>query len=308
MTSTSNPVLTDVPTAYNALPVTGNLVDKFSNFDTGITAHIQGMAQYKNFVLFTHNRANSVGYWGIGDYSNGSFSIYDFPDFADSKGEFRHPGGFQVIGDIAVCGIEHSESDNTEGMITLFDLSNLSDSQGPVSIPNGRFTRTNGGAACVGIVAIQNYYVLAVYTSLDQEVHIYQSNNVPLTDPSLDFGTELFSFKVTLPDGTIVGYDNLNLQTDTSGGIFLIGMRGETSGISIADFSELIQIDMSNQSGTVLASRHMYTTNNYGIVGPHFRWGAGTTVVDPQTLRMFCSSRLFMALPTKTQMNFFPAL
>ncbi len=161
----------------------------------------------------------------------------------------------------------------------------------------------------MGITKVESHYILAVYTSKDSKIHVYKSNDKSLDDPGLSFGEEVFSFGVSF-SGKGVGYDNLNLYADKSGAVYMIGMRGESSGSSFADYMELIAIDTAQETYSVLRSRHMATENHQGITGPHFRYGAGTVLVGPilnlkQYVWLFCSGRLFMAFPTKTQMNFF---
>ena len=296
-----NIVMANIPGAFSNLPIDGTMEFVSGTPDFGTTAHIQGMGICGKYILLTHNRAKSNGYWIVinNDYSSNSVEKYDisFPE------GYFHPGGIQVIGNYVAVGMEKNENDNSTSYVCFYDLTNLSDSTGPVLLTAPQIYRSKGGAAAVGITGVSDYYILAVYTSFDSLVHIYQSNNFPLGNSNLIFYPELFSFQVMVND-VGVGYDNINLYTDQAGNVYMIGMRGEDMK-TMEDYIELIYIDVANKTYQLIQKSRQVSTDTGGLgkVGSHFRYGAGTQILDSNNFWIYCSSRI--SVWPLTQINTF---
>ena len=281
--------LNNVLASFSAISPDGDLNEYGFEIDEALDlkAHIQGMDLWNQYMLFTHNvEPPDAGYLAVVNKTDLATGVY----YIEISG-FSHPGGIQVVGDVAVVPLEPSEPDNSKSIVLFYDLTTITDTTGPTQF--GYNIPRSTGAACAGMAVVNNQnYVLAVYTSNGKIIDIYQSNG-------LDFNAQGFEFTYQYTYDPPFGYDNIALVVDTSDQLFLIGLRGEQENnwATIYDFADLYSFDEAYANPSIIVSgRHLTTTSSGNPIPqlrPHFRWGATAPVVSPDTLNIICSRRHF---------------
>lgn len=290
--------LKDVPGAFDAISKDGTFeqytVDNLSYIDSDATLykHIQGMARYRSFDIFTHSDITSgstKGWLLIGNKDREIVNRIYTPS------GYNHPSGCQVIGDYLAIGLEQVEEDSDkpghDGIVRFYWLGCMTDTEEPSLLPLTIPQKDHKGAGAVGITDVgrgsDKSYVMGVYD--DGAVTISKSNGYLLDDPLCRF-TEVFNQR--LP---IHGADNICLVTDEADHVYLISLTssgGPT--LSADDWADLYSVDLVNNKLNLISPPcHKYTHGGLvpGLFGIHFRWGAGILIVDPATLQLYCSER-----------------
>ncbi|GAA2998230.1 hypothetical protein [Actinokineospora diospyrosa] len=291
-----NTPLVDVVAAFTAVPARGkSCVADRPVVDSDPIGHYQGMGVYRDrWVILTHSTLIwDAGWFTVWDRETGEVAVHPIP----TPGGMRHPGGLQVIGDYLVLGVEPTAEVSLPSLVRFYDLRDIERS-GPTPLPEPQVTVPGRSAAAVGIAQLGDQHVLAVYGSDPcGKTYFYRSNGRPLGDPALTFDTEfpIVEFRADV-DGTKTGYDNIALLTSIAGELYMIGLRGVMHCVDMEDHADLwhIHVDPRAPEAEFVATRE-FTTEGWGPLSPHFRFGAGAAPVGETELELFCSSRSALA-------------
>jgi hypothetical protein len=171
---------------------------------------------------------------------------------------FDHSGGMQAVGRYLAVGLEESH----RSRVVFWDLSRP---EHPRRV--GRLEHTTGvsGAGTVSMARLRGgRYVLIVGGTDANILDFYVSRTGRLDQPRFGHATRWreSQLKTTLRDGDreFGDYQNLNLVTDTSGRLYLIGTHRSGNLTLGADFADLFLLE--NLGNTVaitkVAKRHLY--------------------------------------------------
>jgi hypothetical protein len=177
--------------------------------------------------------------------------------------------------------------------VDFYDLTQVgsTDNPGPQLQSDLRIDREGLDSPAAGMTYANGCYYVAVYGK--SSVDIYQSNAVTsLLDANLKW-SDPQNIKVK------IGFDCLNLLTDTSNNVYLIGFQGVETPTTFDDYAYLYQL-VSNDGKLELShlrTKHMYTKNGTITTGKgaiYFRWGSGIQTFADGGLSLYCSARNFL--------------
>lgn len=247
--------------------------------------HIQGMAQYKNYYIMTH------------DVKLGNSLIYIFNRTTKRQvhkleaphSDYHHPGGCQVIGDYLAIEIERGD----ESYILFYWLGTLTDTTPPTLMPAQIRTEAKTGANCIGIsdVKTRNGREYVIIVRSNEGMTVYRSNGLYLDDPKLEFSRD---FSGPFRQGDSTGADNINLVTQQDGELFALVFAGNEKDWQ-SDYFDLYRIDLLNKKIQFIKTRSMNVKSTADFL-MGFRYGAGSAVVDQNTLNIYCCGR--QAIPS----------
>lgn len=282
--------LPNVKEAFEALPINGSLVPLSglpSTYDSTVN-HVQGYTSYINaqgeaYSVLTHSVANAP-YAHIVAGKKGTDTPWGFKTY---RKDWRHPGGIQSIGDYLLVP---SEQEN-QASIALYDLRAL-------AVQELRRVETFDlavahKAGSLGITSYTDaggteYYVLMV-AHLDNANTVYHVYRAPAENglEHADF-IEVGSFAM---DKDFQGF-GLVTEAETND-IYMIGLWSPNEGVSFADYAYLYQLDTENwKLGEELAQRHLVSDGGApGMLGVHFRYGAGVLVTPQKQLMLSATER-----------------
>lgn len=282
--------MADVPAAFQRLPVDGSLcsLEGFPGSYDPTVNHIQGYSLYNSrdgfpYVILTHSVSSAP-------YAH----IVAGPKLEDAKWGFktylrdwRHPGGIQAIGDYVLVPSEHDSSAH----IALYDLRTLAVEE--LRRVEGFDLAVDHKAGALGVTSYKDaggteYYVLVV-AHLDNENSVYHVYRAPAADgiEAAEF-TEVGSFPY---EKDFQGF-GLVTEEDTND-VYMIGLWSPSEGATFADYAYLYRLDTDAWSiGEALDSIHMVSTGGLpGVMGVHFRYGAGTYVDQSGLLTVSATER-----------------
>ena len=282
--------LPNVESAFHALPVDGGLVaiEGFPGSYDPISNHIQGYSQYTdaagvNYALLTHS-VDTADYAHIvaGPISNDT--KWGFKTYLES---WRHPGGIQVMGDYLFVP---SEQDTTS-QVALYDLRSLK--VGELRRVETFSLSMNHKAGALGVTAYTDSngipYYLMIVAHLSGEDSVYHVYRAPAAN-----GIETASFVEVGSFAFSKDFQGLGLITKAStNNIYMVGLWSTSEGATYADYAYLYQINTQNWTlGDEIENIHMVSTGGgAGVLGVHFRYGAGVLVTDAQKLLISATER-----------------
>ena len=280
----------DVRTVFSNLPADGTQVDLngFPGSYDPIVNHIQGYSLYEReeigtYSIITHS-VSTADYAHIVAGQVNSDVKYGYKTYM--KG-WQHPGGIQTIGDYLLVPSEQEDS----AQISMYDLRTL-------AVGELRRVETFGLSVPhkVGSLGITTYedkagneYYLMVAAHLNgsnSKYHVYRAD----ADRSLEFAdfSEVGSFTLDKD------FQGMGLVTEnTAGNVYLIGLLSIGEGISYTDYAYLYQLDTVNWTfSSALAERHLISSGGAaGVLGVHFRYGAGVSVNSNGELTISATER-----------------
>ena len=262
-------VLTDVPSAFNAIGLTPKLVhlnsDRISLPKGG---HFQGIqlltdSQY----IITSSSATYSYYMRVrGHEADAIQKIAESP--------LSHAGGCQIYERRMLVGVEDNHSkDKSDIVMITFDASGRQIGQSTIARRSGTVKRSTAGATGYTKTK-EGRYLVAVGDWSSKNIDFYMSR--------AGFDT-LFDSLTTFhaPDsGKWCAYQTLNLLTDVSGKVYLIGL-GLDGLNNRADLYE-VNIDLSHVSLRLLSSRIFKCKANAG-----FRYASGIGVSAENKLTIY---------------------
>lgn len=282
--------VSDVRQAFSALPVDGTRFDLNGfpgSYDPTVN-HVQGYAQYDSteavrYAILTH----SVGTASYAHIVAGPKTGSDKWGFKTYLENWRHPGGIQVIGDYLLVPTEQ----DTEAHVTLYDLRSLAVKE--LRRVESFDLLVDHKAGALGITSYTDadgtvYYVLII-AHLDGEDSIYHVYRAAASD-----GIENASFTEVGSFGLEKDFQGFGLVTEAdTGDIYMIGLWSPEEGATYADYAYLYQLNKQTWTlGEELDQIHLISTGGAaGLLGVHFRYGAGIYVSEDGTWTISATER-----------------
>lgn len=283
----SNPWVDDVPAQFaklsnntRVLEIKGNTNDK----NIGVK-HLQGIATSKSgdYIYLVHSHAREM----LICRENPPRKIVQ--DFKMPISGFDHPGGIQQVGDILIVPMSHDD----HGKVAFFDLSSVSDSQRPLLLPPsivdfahnawaaGMTTWTRNGQT-THLVAVRGGGAL----------YLFESNGQSLRSPRATFHA------IGNPHSASHDYEAVNLVTDKSGSVYIVGFWSSGGDAPDGDFVDLMHLDSKTLMVSMVKEKQKIHCKNGSLIGPagvHFRYGGGLRVATSTRLELVACARNFLA-------------
>lgn len=280
----------DVQTAFSDIPIDGQRVDLQGfpgNYDPTVS-HIQGHTLFEGkdntlYSILTHSVSTA-------DYAHilaGPVDGDEFFGFKTYMKGWKHPGGIQTIGDYLLVPSEQDD----HAYISLYDLRTLQ--VGELRRVETFSLATDHKVGAMGITSYQdpsgNEYYLLVAAHLDgtnSEYHIYRASAVN--------GIETADFQEVGSFNLDKDFQGFGLVTETgTNNVYMIGLWSPTEALSYADYEYLYQLNTENWSvEPVLSERHLISTGGAaGVLGVHFRYGAGVYVSNDRRMMISATER-----------------
>lgn len=285
-----NPTTTDIPKALENVRVERTKVP-FRNPDFEIRnegGHLQGVQYYTNGTkeyIIVSGSSDSSSYYAMIDISDSVQKMVRYNVLMQTP--YDHAGGFQVIGDFLVIGVEDNLDKNTS-KILFYNISNpgVSDVEPVITINrDGEFKSKTAGA--VGITFYDTQHLLAVATWDANTIDFYWSNAKPLSDPACKFEliqtwTPTKGEKDEWVDKWWRSYQGINLFTGADGKMYMLAFFRSKDG----NFVDLFELSFSQETLKFTlkktASKQFYVAD-----GNHFRNGGGVRLVGPDELNIY---------------------
>lgn len=194
---------------------------------------------------------------------------------------FKHAGGFQVCGDYLAIGLEDNET-RTSSRIWIVETRGLpSGNAAPCHVIHrtGPYERATAGA--VGFVQDRDRFVLAVGSWDSATIDFYESNGRSPSDSACAF-RQIETWDAATADRSdwsdphYASYQNLNLFTDNTGKLYLLGFA-RTGDRHHAD---LFLVRREEKIATVRRLRKL-GSRTFDCRQSSFRSGAGLTLANP---------------------------
>lgn len=282
--------ISDVQQTFSLLPVDGlqsNLSGFPGSYDPTVN-HIQGYTQYDSaeavrYSILTHSvGTSSYAHIVAGPKAGGE--KWGFKTYLE---KWRHPGGVQVIGDYLLVPTEQ----DTEAHVALYDLRSLAVKE--LRRVESFDLKVDHKAGALGITSYTDangitYYILIVahLDGKDSVYHVYRAvaNN----------GIENAAFTEVGSFGLEKDFQGFGLVTeDGTGDIYMIGLWSPEEGATYADFAYLYRLDTQTWTiGEELSQIHLISKGGAaGLLGVHFRYGAGVYVSEDAALTISATER-----------------
>lgn len=282
--------LPNVRAAFQALPINGSVVSLGGfpgSYDSTVN-HVQGYTSYfdaqgEAYSLLTHS-VSTASYAHIVAGKKGANEQWGFKTYLQ---DWKHPGGIQSIGNYLVVP---SEQEN-QARIALYDLRSL-------KVQELRRVETfdlpvNHKAGALGITsytdATGTEYYLLIVAHLNNAQTVYHVYRAPAAN-----GLEQANFTEVGSFGMEKDFQGFGLVTEEgTNDVYMIGLWSPGEGASFADYAYLYQLNTQDwRIGDELAQIHMVSSGGaLGMLGVHFRYGAGVLVTPQQTLMLSATER-----------------
>lgn len=285
--------LSDVEEIFQQLPTAGTLssLEGFpSSYDATVN-HIQGYSPYQssdgtNYAIATHS-VSTADYAHIVAGPVNSGTKWGFKTYLEG---WRHPGGIQVIGDYLFVPSEQE----TTGQVALYDLRSLK--VGELRRVETFDLSLDHKAGALGVTAYTDangvsYYLLVV-AHLAGENSVYHVYRAPAAD-----GIETADFSKVGSFSMRKDFQGFGLVTEAgTNQVYMIGLWSPEEGASFADYAYLYQLDTENWTiSSEIDSIHMVSSGGgAGMLGVHFRYGAGVLAASEDQLLLSATERNIM--------------
>jgi len=283
-----NPNDTDIPKALENVKVERTKI-VFTNPDFDIyteRGHLQGIQYYTNgtteYVIVTGS-SDSSAYYAMVDIAAKKVVRYNIV----GRNPMDHAGGFQVIGDYLVVGVEDN-FDKSTSQILFYDISQpgVSDLAPVHTIERGGEFKTKTAGA-VGITHFDTQHLLAVATWDANTIDFYWSNTKRLGDPDCKFEliqtwTPTKGEKDEWTDKWWRSYQNINLFTGADGKMYMFAFYKNKDG----NFTDLFELAFSAETKKFTLKK-LLAKQFYVADGNNFRYGGGVRLVGPDELHVY---------------------
>ncbi len=301
-----NPFINRIDTTFRKIKLEADF-DKFyksNKYPYPKSGHMQGIQKKRtgNFLISGSSKEKAYILEVDGNYFQIK-KLYDITESYEGK-KLKHAGGFQIIGDYFVVGVENKKSDGSK--VVLYDT-NGKRIKYLVTRPGKK--DGSGTAGAVGITKLNDGYFLMVVGSWNSDtIDVYKSRekNKPLKDSTFvlvnswkakEADKSNWRGQNNKSDKNWGNYQSLNLAQDgTTGEIFLFAFN-RSAGRDFLDFYAVnLNTDVKNYF-TKRQVKHMKCKK-----GASFRWSAGIYVKNANNIYVFSTERDFH---DKTTINVF---
>lgn len=289
-----NPVIKNVDAVFAGLPDSGTAFN-FAKAGAAVPrgGHLQGIqagADGSFYVL--SGSSNKKAYLAtVAAVNLKTTGIYDITPTGFPT--LTHAGGFQLIGDFLVVGLENDQ--NSGGSVVALyetDGSSMTFNRNLAVRPHKPEGKNTAGA--VGIVKLTSGEFLLVVGTWDcKTVDIYRSNAAPLADKSCKFGhiatwEAAGADKTGWIDANWGSYQSMNLFCDTGGNVFMTAFnRNETS-----NFVDLFLVDPAVTPDTVQRCFLKRAKKRVSLKAKaKFRYSAGIWLRNENNITLLASAR-----------------
>lgn len=282
--------LRDVAASFHALPAAGTQqgLEGFpGSYDPSVN-HIQGYGVYPGqdgveYAVATH----SVGTAPYAHIVAGPAAGTQKWGFKTYLKDWRHPGGVQVFGDYLLVPSEQEAAAH----IALYDLRSLA--VGELRRVETFDLAVNHKAGAVGITSYRDadnreFYVMIVahLNGVNTVYHIY-------TAPA-ENGIETAAFTEVGSFASEKDFQGFGLVTEAqSNRVYMVGLWSPSEGATFADYAYLYELNTSDWSiSPEIAQVHLISSGALpGVMGVHFRYGAGVLVTEEGRLLLSATER-----------------
>lgn len=298
--------ITDVEASFRQLEVKGKLIqysydasragDKPDGYTSG-NSHFQGIQPLnKQGYYAVSGSGKDAGHLFILEKEGTDWGSVVAVVNVSTDSKFttaHHAGGLQVWGDYLVVALEIEEGKNSK--VVFYDVSDPTNPKYLYSID-----RVSIEAGAVGITKMSNgKFLLAVGRNNSNIIDFYTSKkdtlsgNLPFNDEDKVTWKENDLESIKGMDTEFGNYQNLNLLTDSSGEIYLVGMHRNSA--TSKDWADLFKIDVENSKVTVtkLQKKHMYCTGLGSMAWEGMDAGAGIAINGNNGLNVYAVSLHF---------------
>lgn len=268
--------LSNIPALFAAIPQQPNTLSYSNTGKAPAGGHLQGIQVFEakngTMAILTGSSAGQSYYLNAPLGDTGAAQITVQHKIFDSP--YRHAGGCQLSGDVMAVGVEDNMAKDKAKIV----LVNVRDDNAiPVIERKGTYERSTAGA--VGYARLKsNRYMMAVgdWDSKHIDFYLSQQNNVANFDLLTTYNADTTA--------TWGSYQSINLLSDTSGKLYLIGFckHGTTNR------ADLFRIEWKPEGVKVLPVASRYFASTHGI---SFRYGAGVHVTANNTLQLVACAR-----------------
>lgn len=282
--------IANVKETFQALPIYGNLsaLNGFPGNYEPVVNHVQGYGQYftpdnEQYSILTHS-ASTAPYAHIVAAERSGGKLTGYKTYLKN---WRHPGGIQTIGNYLIVPNEQTD----QAHVALYDLR---------SLPVQELRRVESfdlpvshKAGSVGITSYTDtdqteYYIMiaAHLDGINSVYHVYRA------DAANGLENAAFSEVGIFPmEKDFQGF-GLITEAETND-IYMIGLWAPNEGATFADYAYLYKIDMQTWTpGEELHRIHMISSGGgVGMLGVHFRYGAGVTAAPDGRLLISATER-----------------
>jgi hypothetical protein len=261
--------LGNVQQAFNSLPAEPATPELYNNLSIPISGHLQGIqvtgeGKDKNLIITGSSSKFSYAITGNYNSSKNAYKVTRLEKLMDAP--LRHAGGCQIADSTIYVGIEDNIHKTSSRIVALtcstkWKYTDIIERQ-------GIYKRSTAGAT--GATSTKQGILIAVADWDSENIDFYTQN----TNGRFDSAATLY-----FQDIKGGAYQSINLITDTSGQVFLIGFckQGNTNR---ADLYLL-----NNYTPALVSTRYFHCTKRSG-----FRYGAGVYIAN-ETLYLLCCPR-----------------
>lgn len=276
--------------SFHSLPIEGTQhgLEGFpGSYDPSVN-HIQGYAVYTaqngmQYSVATH----SVGTAPYAHIVAGPSAGNEKWGFKTYLQNWRHPGGVQIIGDYVLVPSEQEAAAH----IALYDLRSLA--VGELRRVETFDLAVDHKAGAVGITSYrdsnnQEFYIMIV-------AHLNGANTVyhVYTAPA-ENGIETAVFSEAGSFASTKDFQGFGLITEAeTNRVYMVGLWSPSEGATFADYAYLYELNTSDWSvGPEIENVHLISSGALpGVMGVHFRYGAGVLVTEEGQLLLSATER-----------------
>jgi len=282
--------IANVEETFQSLPIHGNLstLKNFPGNYEPVSNHVQGYGQYftpdnEQYSILTHS-VSTAPYAHIVAAERSGNKLTGYKTYLKN---WRHPGGIQTIGNYLIVPNEQSD----QAHVALYDLRSLSVQE--LRRVESFDLHVSHKAGSVGITSYTDtdgieYYlmIIAHLNGADSVYHVYRA------DASNGLENATFSEVGTFPFEK--DFQGFGLITEAqTNDVYMIGLWSPNEGATFADYAYLYKIDTQTWTpGEELHRIHMISSGGgIGMLGVHFRYGAGVTATPDGRLVISATER-----------------
>ena len=264
--------LPDVPAAFAALSPDPQVLHlRRNHIKVPSGGHLQGIQALSDSIFVITGSSASFSYY----LTVNKAQVTSIRKISDAP--FRHAGGCQIFGDHLAVGVEDNIAKNRSNIIDiLLDAKANESSKVTVLQRQGIFKRSTAGAVGALFRYGSHAWVMAVADWDSRNIDFYYSVGDSIAMAS--------AANIIIPVGwKWCSYQSINLLTDSTGKIYLIGFGLDGS----KNRADLFEVDLNVPT----AQLKLLSTRNFKCKGTSFRYGSGIYISPNHKLAIYSIAR-----------------